>query len=857
MKKIILCLVAALCVPAWAVNTLTENFDGPSMGFTVLASGSQGSNTVGTFDGSGHYVITQDSYIYRWVNTGDFSMQTIFNSINMGTPPEPNASNYRVFNYLVNHTGDNAEYFVVFFHKNAVGTQFAVDAKIGTAAAGRQYTEILPSLTSATLQVTWNEATKTYVISAGFNGGAISQKVSLTMANASNLNRTEYFYGVSMPLATSQPSVSLDKYTMTAGQTPMGQIDSFNDLTNWQGLGTQGSLDTTVFHEGTGSMKITYGSGLGWDVAPYKNQTYNFNYASPAMFTFWEKSALTGKERLNQLILTDTGNHVARFTCTLPANTNWNKVSCPLSGFVIDGGATFDWANVRTIQIWFTSWDTMGSAVWIDDLQIQAVPNSPKPPFQISSMDNISVDWVDLRGTGIMLQDTATIQEGTGSMKIAYTTDNSTIWDVVPSKSFAPAIDFNNYEKQSLSIWVWQDLVGATRLNQFIIYDDTGHTGRFTVPAATAVGWRKVLMPCKDFAWEESSTGNPVTVSAVNWHAITKIDLWVSDYPTPGDAIYFDDLEASNYAPPQPSLAYVMNAQKVSSSLTIDGNPADWAGLTDSDWLDFDLAAVPVQPNGNLHCKYKLAWDNDYMYVLVQELPGATEAFEAYSFDELNNGVGGDVLFDSVALYFDFTNNGLPPVAASNINLWLILGFSSTNRTDLMMAWTNGNWGPADPVALANAHVATSGTLGSRVIEAKIKWSDLAGDIQSTRLPVGGLLASIKPGYVMGCDPRLDQLQGSWDSSSTTRGAAFLNGNLWTNLPSGKDVYSTDIKLVCKAADLTGDCKVNFADFAQFAAQWLAVNCTDVNGYCNQADIVMDNAVNGMDLKKMAEEWLQ
>jgi hypothetical protein len=147
--------------------------------------------------------------------------------------------------------------------------------------------------------------------------------------------------------------------------------------------------------------------------------------------------------------------------------------------------------------------------------------------------------------------------------------------------------------------------------------------------------------------------------------------------------------------------------------------------------------------------------------------------------------------------------------------------------------------------------------LGSRVFEAKVKWSDLASDIQVSRLPAAGLLSQIKPGYVFGCDPRLNDLEGDWNTVSSEVGAAWFNGKLWTNVPSGKDVYSTDVRLVCKAADLTGDCSVNFADFAKFAAQWLMTGCNDLNGYCGGADIVMDNVVNPTDLKKFADEWLK
>jgi hypothetical protein len=61
---------------------------------------------------------------------------------------------------------------------------------------------------------------------------------------------------------------------------------------------------------------------------------------------------------------------------------------------------------------------------------------------------------------------------------------------------------------------------------------------------------------------------------------------------------------------------------------------------------------------------------------------------------------------------------------------------------------------------------------------------------------------------------------------------------------------------VCSAADLNGDCFVNFTDYALFAEKWFNVDCNNVNGFCNGADIVIDGAVNMIDLEKFAHEWL-
>jgi hypothetical protein len=156
--------------------------------------------------------------------------------------------------------------------------------------------------------------------------------------------------------------------------------------------------------------------------------------------------------------------------------------------------------------------------------------------------------------------------------------------------------------------------------------------------------------------------------------------------------------------------------------------------------------------------------------------------------------------------------------------------------------------------------VATSGTLGSRIIEAKIKWSDLDSEIDGFRLPEGGLAAAVKPGYIFGCNPRLNDFEKStlWGSPTIEKGTAWLNGKLWDwqGTPSATGIYAKDVRLVCSAADLNFDCDVNFKDYAQFAEKWLNNGCNNLNGFCNGADIVIDGTVNMIDLAKFAEEWL-
>jgi len=296
---------------------------------------------------------------------------------------------------------------------------------------------------------------------------------------------------------------------------------------------------------------------------------------------------------------------------------------------------------------------------------------------------------------------------------------------------------------------------------------------------------------------------------------------------------------------------------------------SDWADLVDSDVVDYDLATVPDwndQSHGNLHVKYRLAWDPNYLYILVEEQPGdacATEANEVGSPGgdwSLNDGLGGDAYYDSLALYFDFTNIHPKLGSEIGISLWLYLGLNSKDVTTVMMAWTNTDWETHKPAAIANGSMATSGTLGSRITEARIKWSDLDSEIDEWRLPEGGLAAAVKPGYIFGCNPRLNDFEGSnaWGSPTVERGTAWLNGTLWDwqGTPSATGIYAKDVRLVCSAGDLDFDCDVDFVDYAQLAAEWYETDCNNLNDFCNGADIVINGDVGFEDLAKFALRWL-
>jgi len=507
--------------------------------------------------------------------------------------------------------------------------------------------------------------------------------------------------------------------------------------------------------------------------------------------------------------------------------------------------------------------------LFIMAFSMPALAVTPVPPYQIASFDDIEAEgWVDSLDLGYMLQSPpGEVNEGTGSMKIAFSLFNDVDMDIWPTLALVSPNDLNlsDYQNLAITLWVWRDPNfendNISYLSQIILYDDIGHLGRYNTPV-TNTGWQKVTANLGEFAWYESEEV-PVPPEEANWVSITQIGLFVSCWNSdealpPYPDVYMDDLKVddANYQPVL-SDARIVNADF--GTITVDGDAADWAALDDSDVVDFDLNSLPTHENGgNLHVQYRLAWDANFLYILVEELPGDGVAMEANQLGDygeaysLNDQVGGDVYFDELALYFDFTNDHTCGTDTS-INLWLFLGLNSKGSTDMMMAWTNSEWDPHKPEAIANGSVATSGTLGSRITEAKVSWSDLNDVIW--RQPEGGILAAVKPGYIFGCDPRLNDLEYQWDPSDEA-GSAWLNGKLWSEQPTGRDIFSTDVRLVCSAADLDGDCDVDFVDYAQFAEEWLNSGCTNLNGFCNGADIEIDGTVNTTDLAKLAQEWL-
>jgi hypothetical protein len=162
------------------------------------------------------------------------------------------------------------------------------------------------------------------------------------------------------------------------------QVDSFDNLGTfgWHDQQSLMFLDTSVFHEGTGSMRVDFlapppDNWDNWVTSMDFWAPNQLNWSAYATLSFWTKvSDLAGSERIDQITLWDIPGNPTRYNLPLPTSTDWTQVSIPFSSFVPDG-ASFDFSQVKAFQIKFTTWDTHApgtSSVWLDDMQVAVVP---------------------------------------------------------------------------------------------------------------------------------------------------------------------------------------------------------------------------------------------------------------------------------------------------------------------------------------------------------------------------------------------------------------------------------------------------------------------------------------------------
>jgi hypothetical protein len=160
------------------------------------------------------------------------------------------------------------------------------------------------------------------------------------------------------------------------------QVDTFDNLSTlgWHDQSSLMFLDTVVFEQGTGSMRVDFTPAASWDDWVTSQDFWSpnqLNWSSYDELTLWTKvSDLAGKERIDQITLWDLSGRATRYNLPSPTTTDWGQVVIPFSSFVPDN-QPFNFGEVKAIQIKFTTWDTRApgtGSVWLDNMQVAAIP---------------------------------------------------------------------------------------------------------------------------------------------------------------------------------------------------------------------------------------------------------------------------------------------------------------------------------------------------------------------------------------------------------------------------------------------------------------------------------------------------
>jgi len=179
-------------------------------------------------------------------------------------------------------------------------------------------------------------------------------------------------------------SINLLDFSALAGQWLMSnvladvQIESFDNFTasGWvDGYGTGlmlQAIDPNFVHEGTGSLRVKYEAMTPgqWDVKPSKVFSPELNMAG-ATLSFWLWTDLVNDSKLNQVIVYDYANLLARFSVSRPTSVGWTKIIVEQSAFVPDA-SPLDYNRIKQMEFWFSTWDTPGNSVYLDDLRMAA-----------------------------------------------------------------------------------------------------------------------------------------------------------------------------------------------------------------------------------------------------------------------------------------------------------------------------------------------------------------------------------------------------------------------------------------------------------------------------------------------------
>jgi hypothetical protein len=180
-------------------------------------------------------------------------------------------------------------------------------------------------------------------------------------------------------------SANLFDFSNLAGQWLMSnviedvqdvQIESFDNFAanGWSdgystGLMVQ-ATDANFIHEGAGALRAKYEAMAPgqWDIKPTKVFSPELNIAG-ATLSFWLWTDLVNDSKLNQVIVFDYLGRIARYAVPKPSSVGWTKIIVEQSVFVPDA-SPLDYTRIMRMEFWFSTWDTPGNSVYLDDLRM-------------------------------------------------------------------------------------------------------------------------------------------------------------------------------------------------------------------------------------------------------------------------------------------------------------------------------------------------------------------------------------------------------------------------------------------------------------------------------------------------------
>jgi hypothetical protein len=157
------------------------------------------------------------------------------------------------------------------------------------------------------------------------------------------------------------------------------QLESFDNFAadGWVDGHNTGLMIQSVtpdrFYEGAGALRVKFEARTTqWDISPTRTFSSAIDMSGKSLsFMLW--TDLVNDAILKQVIVFDNSGRFARFTVTRPSITGWTEITAPLSAFAPDG-APLDFTQIKTVQFWFSTWDTPGNSLYIDDLRLGFIP---------------------------------------------------------------------------------------------------------------------------------------------------------------------------------------------------------------------------------------------------------------------------------------------------------------------------------------------------------------------------------------------------------------------------------------------------------------------------------------------------